>query len=146
MGLLDDIKESNSEYKPDLSKDGLTRMIEKVFKETLDVGPSITLYTGLTGYYTFNLCMMGFNTPMVYYTFSNTHKRKNGIIVLNLYEKAGLIKAVINTRTRIVEIRKGTELLKEAFVFDDIKDYLSSLGNTSPKEFYTPKGIRKFIK
>lgn len=145
MGLLDNIEGEKSDYSH-LTKDGLTRLVEKALFDQPDTGASITLYTGLLGMYTFDLHMMGFGTPLVYYTFATKHKRRNGLIILNLYEKAGLIKAVINTKTRMVEIRKGTEVIKEAFVFDDIKDYLSSLGNTSPKEFYTPKGIKKYIK
>jgi hypothetical protein len=146
-GLIDQINEEGSESNyTKLTTSMLTNMIKEIFNQPQRQVAPIMLYTGMNGMYMTRLMMLGMGIPLVYYSFATYTGKSYYLIVLNLFEKAGLIKAVINTRNGTVEIRKGTEIIKEAFSFDDIGPYLSSLGNKNPKEFYTPKGIRKFIK
>ncbi len=146
MGLLENLKNLDKGTYSSVSKDGLTKLIEEAFKLKKQEGISITLYTGLYSMYVFNLCMMGFGTPLVYYTFGVKHKKNTHLIVLNLFKKSGLIKAVINTSTRLVEIREGTKVIKTAFTFDEIGKYLSDITPKEQQYFYTPKGNKRFIK
>ncbi len=146
MGLLDEINKGNKDTYSLGTKTGLTKLIEDVLFNEEKESKSITLYTGLYGMYVFNLCMMGFGTPIVYYTFGVQHKKNTHLIVLNLFKKSGLIKAVINTSTRLVEIREGTKVIKTAFTFDEIGKYLSDITPKEQQYFYTPKGNKRFIK
>ena len=143
MGLIDDISKSNSYL--ELSNEKLSSIIKDAFFPPLEEGMAITLYTGLNGLYCIHLTMMGIGTPLVHYTIE-TFKRRYGLIVLHLFKKSGMIKALINTKNRTVKIVEGTVVIKEAFSFDEIKDYLTSLTPKEPQEFYLKNGTRKFIK
>jgi hypothetical protein len=146
MSILDDINnEGNKETYQELKPGELKKIIEDTF---LNIPPAIevTLYTGIIGMYIMDLCMMGYGEPyFVHYTFEH-YKRTRNIIVLNLFQKSGLIKAIINTRNRTFEVREGTKVIKEATKFEEIKDYLTRLETKQSREFYTPKGIKKYIK
>jgi hypothetical protein len=146
-GLIDQINEEGSQSNyTKLTTSMLTKIVEEIFNQPQRQIAPIMLYTGMNGMYLARLMMLGIGSPLVYYSFATYTGKSYNLIVLNLFEKAGLIKAIINTRNGTVEIRKGTKIIKAAFSFDAIGPYLSSLGNKTPKEFYTPKGIRKFIK
>lgn len=142
MGILNEIPKQTTYTK--LSLNGLEQLIKNNLFNIKD--SEIVIYTGLYGMYMFDLCMMGFGLPIVYYTFGNKHRKNTKLIILNLFEKSGFIKAVINTKTRKVEIRKGTIIIKEAFNFDELEEYLTNLSPKYHKEFITKKGITKYYK
>lgn len=143
MGILDEIQ-NNSGKSTYNTESKITNLIKDILFSK-EESKDMIMYTGIIGMYIFQLYMMGLGVPLVYFTFTHYHKTSN-IIVLNLFKKSGLIKAVINTRTRSVEIREGTNILKTAFKFEEIGDYLTSLEPKEPKEFYLRNGRKKFIK
>ncbi len=143
MGVLDEIPKQESYT--ELTLKHLEGVIKDAFFNQPIKEPEIVLYTGWLGMFMINLTMMGIGTPIVYWTHA-TYKKKFGIITLNLFEKAGFIKAIINKNKRTVEIRRGTVVIKEAFNFDELKEYLASLSPKYRKEFTTKKGVIKYYR
>lgn len=148
MGLIDDINKQGEEstYSP-LTYESLKKTIEEALfppsSQESDLKP-IVLYTGFTGYIIFQLTMAGIGVPQVHWSFQDFER--SNLLVLSLYEKSGLIKAYIR-KGRLgtpMEIRKGTEVLKVAKNFDDLKEYLRDLGGEERKHFFTKKGIKKY--
>ncbi len=153
MGILDEISKQDEpkEYVP-LTYESLKKVIEEAFfkeekkSKTSPISP-IMLYTGLLGYYIFQLHMAGVGVPQGYYTF--TTYKKSRLIILNLGIKCGMYKAIINlgkpSEVR-VEIRKGTEVLKTGMSFDELVQFLGTLPIDQEYFLSKKKGVKHYIK
>jgi hypothetical protein len=128
-GLLGQIEDNKESTYSSLTYDSLKKVIDEVFftkKEPIQA-PSFIMYTGIIGYYIFQLTMAGVNTPQGYFTIDTFNRSR--LIVLNLGIKFGLYKAVINLHNAEarVQIRQGTIVIKDAMSFDDLTVFLSKL-------------------
>lgn len=103
-------------------KKNLTKLINDTFFSQDDSkGMSITLYTGVTGYYMFNLMMVFRDIPSCKYWF-HTYKRIHKKIHLSLVEKHGMWKARISSGK--AEIYYGTNLVTVLESFKDLPKYI----------------------
>ncbi len=118
-------------YNPKITKKDLKDLISGLSRA---VPTPITLYTGYWGMVGFDLFLGGYGLPVSYYTIS-IHDRA-GIMVLSLFRKSGMIKAIIHRKTHKVEIRKGTEVLAEGIKFDDFVELLPTLGGTESEKIH----------
>ncbi len=146
-GLINQLNNGKeSTYSP-LTYESLKGVIEDIFfKNTKPVKSSnIVMYTGVMGYYIYQLTFAGVNTPQCYFTIDTFNKSR--LIVLNLGIKFGLYKAVINLRNADarVQIRQGTVVIKEGMSFDNLVEFLSKLP-TDRRTFITKKGVERNYK